>query len=108
MLAIARALIAAPRILLLDEPTEGLPSSILLNLMRVIKEIAAQGVAVLLAEQNVRMALATASRHYVLDNGEVRVAMTTSEIKKRNDLLVTYLGVAARAPVDTGTEAVTT
>jgi branched-chain amino acid transport system ATP-binding protein len=96
MLAIARALVGAPRVLLLDEPTEGLSPLMVQNLIRVIREIAAQGVAVLLAEQNVRVALATASRHYILDKGEVRVAMTTAEIERRNDLLVTYLGVAAR------------
>jgi branched-chain amino acid transport system ATP-binding protein len=97
MLAIARALVGTPRVLLLDEPTEGLSPSMCQTLMRTIKMIAAQGVAILLAEQNVRVALATGCRHYVLDKGEVRVAMTTAEIQSRNDLLVAFLGVAARA-----------
>ena len=99
MLAIARALVGRPRVLLLDEPTEGLSPMMVQNVMRVIRKIAAQGVAVLLAEQNVRVALETAGRHYILDKGEVRVAMTTAEIERRNELLVTYLGVAVRTPV---------
>ena len=93
-----RALIGKPRILLFDEPTEGLSPPMVKGLMRVIREISSRGVAVLLAEQNVRMALATASRHYILDKGEIRAAMTTSEIENREDLLIAYLGVAARGP----------
>jgi branched-chain amino acid transport system ATP-binding protein len=96
MLAVARALIGAPRVLLLDEPTEGLSPQMVQNLMRVIREISSQGVAVLLAEQNVRVAISTASRHYILDKGEVRATMTTSEIENREDILVAYLGIAAR------------
>ena len=96
MLAVARALIGMPRILLLDEPTEGLSPAMVQDLMRVIREISTQGVAVLLAEQNVRMALATATRHYILDKGQVRAALTTSEAEKRHDVLTAYLGVAAR------------
>jgi branched-chain amino acid transport system ATP-binding protein len=96
MLAVARALVGNPRILLLDEPTEGLSAFMVDSLMKAIREIASHGVAVLLAEQNVRMALATAGRHYVLDKGEIRVAMTTSEIENREDLLIAHLGVAAR------------
>ena len=96
MLAVARALIGMPRILLLDEPTEGLSPAMVQDLMRVIREISTQGVAVLLAEQNIRMALATATRHYILDKGEVRAALTTSEAEKRHDVLTAYLGVAAR------------
>ncbi len=61
-----------------------------------------QGTAVLLAEQNIRAALAAAHRHYLMDKGEVPVAMTTEEIQKREDLLVRYLGVAARVPVELG------
>ena len=97
MLAVARALIGAPRVLLLDEPTEGLSPQMVQNLMRVIREISSQGVAVLLAEQNVRVAISTASRHYILDKGAVRATMTTSEIENREDILVAYLGIAARA-----------
>ena len=102
MLAIARALIGSPRILLLDEPSEGLSPPAIREVMKVVREISIQGTAVLLAEQNIRAALAVADRHYLLDRGEVPVAMTTGEIQKREDLLVTYLGVAARMPVELG------
>jgi branched-chain amino acid transport system ATP-binding protein len=96
MLAIARALVGAPRVLLLDEPTEGLSPLVVRELMRVVRDVAAQGMAVLLAEQNVRMALSVATRHYILDKGQVQAAATTREIESRPDLLTTYLGVAAR------------
>lgn len=96
MLAIARALVGAPRVILLDEPTEGLSPLVVRDLMRVVRDIAAQGVAILLAEQNVRLALAVATRHYILDKGEVRAAATTQELESRPDILATYLGVAAR------------
>lgn len=94
MLAIARALVGAPRVLLLDEPTEGLSPPVIRDLMRVIRQVSAQGVAVLLAEQNVRVALSTASRHYILDKGEVRSAATTAELEGREDIITKYLGVA--------------
>jgi ABC-type cobalamin transport system ATPase subunit len=68
----------------------------------VVREISVQGTAVLLAEQNIRAALAAAHRHYLMDKGEVAVAMTTEEIQKREDLLVRYLGVAARMPLEIG------
>lgn len=94
MLAIARALVGGPRVLLLDEPTEGLSPPVIRDLMRVIRDVSAQGVAVLLAEQNVRVALATASRHYILERGEVRAVATTSELEEREEIVAKYLGVA--------------
>jgi branched-chain amino acid transport system ATP-binding protein len=96
MLAIARALIGMPRILLLDEPTEGLSPSMAHDLMQVVRAIASQGVAILLAEQNLRVALAVASRHYIIDKGEIRANLTTTEAANREDLFVAYLGVAGR------------
>lgn len=95
MLAIARALVGEPRVLLFDEPTEGLSPMVVADIMEVIREISAQGAAVLLAEQNVRVALAVADRHYILDRGEVRVAATTAELEQREDILTNYLGVKA-------------
>ncbi len=94
MLAIARALVGTPRVLLLDEPTEGLAPPVIRDLMRVIGEVAAQGVAVLLAEQNVRVALSSASRHYILDRGEVRSVATTAELEAREEIVARHLGVA--------------
>ena len=96
MLAIARALVGNPCILLLDEPTEGLSPLLVRELVHVVRDIAAHGVAVLLAEQNIRMALSTASRHYILDKGEVCFAATTAEINGREDIIVKYLGVTPR------------
>ncbi len=95
MLSIARALVGGPRVLLLDEPTEGLSPRVVRDLMRVVKDVAAQGVAVLLAEQNVHMALATAGRHYILDKGVVMAAATTAELEKRQDILAAHLGVSS-------------
>ena len=94
MLAIARALVGAPRVLLLDEPTEGLSPAVVRDLMLVIRDIAAQGVAVLLAEQNVRVALSNASRHYILDRGEVCSVTTTAELEEREEIVARHLGVA--------------
>ncbi len=97
MLAIARALVGEPRVLLFDEPTEGLSPMVVADIMEVVREISAQGAAVLLAEQNVRVALSVADRHYILDHGEVRVAATTAELEQREDILTNYLGVKAKS-----------
>ena len=94
MLAIARALVGAPRVLLLDEPTEGLSPAVIRDLMRVIADIAAQGVAVLLAEQNIRVALATAKRHYILDRGEIRLVTANADLEVQEEIVAEHLGVA--------------
>jgi branched-chain amino acid transport system ATP-binding protein len=100
MLAIARALVGNPHILLLDEPTEGLSPIMVRRIVKMISEIAENGVAVLLAEQNVRMALSAAARHYILDKGEVRVEATTKDIMNREDLLARYLGVSRQVAAE--------
>lgn len=94
MLAIARALVGAPRVLLLDEPTEGLSPSVIRDLMHVIADVAAQGVAVLLAEQNIRVALSSASRHYILDRGEIHSITDTADLDELEELVARHLGVA--------------
>ena len=71
MLAIARALMARPRLLLLDEPSMGLAPLLVQEIYRAIRQINQSGVSVLLVEQNTRMALTLADRGYVMDNGEV-------------------------------------
>lgn len=99
MLAIARALVGAPRLVLFDEPTEGLSPIVIADIMRVVKQIASSGAAVLLAEQNIRVALEVASRHYVLDHGEVRFSSTTAELEQRDDIIAEYLGVKAKSAI---------
>lgn len=96
MLTIARALVGRPRVLLLDEPTEGLAPLVVADIMEAVREISAQGAAVLLAEQNIRVALSIADRHYILDKGEVRVEGTTVELENREDILSEYLGVRVK------------
>jgi branched-chain amino acid transport system ATP-binding protein len=71
MLAIARALLINPRLLILDEPSQGLAPLVVREVFRVIAQMRAEGISVLLVEQNVRMSLEIADHAYVLDNGEV-------------------------------------
>ncbi len=99
MLAIARALVGEPRVVLFDEPTEGLSPMVIADIMHVVKQIALSGAAVLLAEQNVRVALDIASRHYILDHGEVRFSSTTAELRRRDDIIAEYLGVKAKSAI---------
>jgi len=92
MLAIGRALLGRPRLLLLDEPSMGLAPLLVEEIFRVIRELNRQGVTILLVEQNARAALSVAHRGYVLETG--RVAMTADALTLRNDEAVkrAYLG----------------
>ena len=95
MLAIGRALMSAPRILLLDEPSLGL-APILVNLIfRIIQEINHQGVAILLVEQNAHQALALAGRGYVLETGRVSTHGATAELQSDRRIQEAYLGGSA-------------
>ena len=71
MLSIARALVLNPKLLLLDEPSQGLAPLIVKEVFRIIASMRAEGISVLLVEQNVRVSLAIADRAYVLDNGQI-------------------------------------
>jgi branched-chain amino acid transport system ATP-binding protein len=92
MLAIGRALMAQPQLLLLDEPSLGLAPAILQELFRVVREINARGVAVLLVEQNVAMALELAGRAYVLEEGRIVAEGPPRELSNHPHIRRAYLG----------------
>ncbi|MEB3299966.1 MAG: ABC transporter ATP-binding protein [Candidatus Sericytochromatia bacterium] len=95
MLAMARALMGRPRLLLLDEPSMGLAPLIVRQIMRTIVEINKEGLPVLLVEQNARQALAIAHRGYVIENGRVTVSGTGSELLASEEVRQAYLGAHA-------------
>jgi branched-chain amino acid transport system ATP-binding protein len=92
MLAIARALMAAPRLLLLDEPSLGLAPLIIDAVYRIIGELRRGGLTVLLVEQNIQRALQAADRAYVFDTGCVAVSGTAAELRAMPDLERAYFG----------------
>jgi len=94
MLSIARALLNPTEILLLDEPTEGLAPQIVDDVLDIIADIKEQGVTVLLVEQNVTAAMEVATRHYVLEQGEIVFEGSTEELDADNEVQEQYLGVA--------------
>jgi branched-chain amino acid transport system ATP-binding protein len=94
MCAIARGLMARPRLLMLDEPSLGLSPIMLAEVFDTVKRIAAEGVTVLLVEQNVEQALALADRGYVLETGSVVLTGTGQELLGNDAVRKTYLGVA--------------
>ena len=97
MLAVARALCAAPKLLLMDEPTEGLMPSMIGKMIDTTVALRDRGVAVLLVEQKVEVALAVANRIAFLDNGRVAATATPEELHADPGPLHRHLGVAARA-----------
>ncbi len=93
MLAMGRALMAKPRILLLDEPSMGLAPILVDLIFDTIKEINAEGVTVLLVEQNALMALSIANRAYVLETGSIVLQGTGQELLNDPEVMKAYLGV---------------
>jgi branched-chain amino acid transport system ATP-binding protein len=92
MVAMGRALMSKPRLLLMDEPSMGLSPTLVQQNFRIIKEVHESGVSVLMVEQNAAMALSIADRGYVLSTGEIVLEGTAPELLKSEDLKRAYLG----------------
>ncbi len=93
MLAIGRAIMARPRLLLLDEPSLGLAPQIVRVIFKIIREINASGTTILLVEQNAHMALEVAQRAYVLEVGSIAVSGDAKELARSDEVRKRYLGV---------------
>ena len=93
MLAIARALVRDPKIILLDEPFEGLAPVIVRDLMKACRDLAEAGQTIVLVEQNLAATLALAQRIYIINNGHIVHEGPAQEIKAQPDVLQRYLGV---------------
>ncbi|HEU0073502.1 MAG TPA: ABC transporter ATP-binding protein [Dehalococcoidia bacterium] len=103
MLAIGRALMAKPRLLLLDEPSLGLAPLVVADIFDVVRQINQEGVTVLLAEQNARMALELAQRAYILEEGKVSGEGTGQEMLQADHVRRAYLGQVS--PLESAPEA---
>ena len=93
MLAIARALVRDPKIVLLDEPFEGLAPIIVRDLLGICRTLAAAGQTVVVVEQNIQAALALADRVYIINNGHIVEELTAASARARPEALHRYLGV---------------
>jgi branched-chain amino acid transport system ATP-binding protein len=94
MLAVARALTARPRLLMLDEPTTGLAPLIAQIAFEALEGLKKEGITLLIAEQQVPLALSVADRGYVLENGRIRLSGTSVELEQNPEVRRAYLGVA--------------
>ena len=92
MLAVARALMSRPKVLMMDEPSLGLAPLVVKGIFDIIREINKQGVTVLLIEQNANMALKTADYAYVLETGRIGLSGTGAELLTNEDVKKAYLG----------------
>jgi branched-chain amino acid transport system ATP-binding protein len=93
MLAIARALLTKPRLLLLDEPSLGLAPQVVQTIFKIIRDINAAGTTILLVEQNAHMALKVAHRAYVLEVGEIKMQGPAADLAASDEVRKAYLGV---------------
>jgi branched-chain amino acid transport system ATP-binding protein len=92
MLAIGRALMARPKLILMDEPSMGLAPLAVEKIFRALAELPARGITVLLVEQNARASLSIASRGYVLETGQIVLAGSSQELMDNHDVRRAYLG----------------
>jgi len=93
MLAIGRALMSNPKLLLMDEPSMGLAPMLVQEIFKIIREINSEGTTILLVEQNARMALSIANRAYVLETGEVVISGDAKELAENKEVQKAYLGL---------------
>jgi branched-chain amino acid transport system ATP-binding protein len=93
MLAMGRALMAQPRILLLDEPSMGLAPTLVEQIFATIQKIHSEGTSILLVEQNAHMALEVADRGYILQTGEIVLADTSANLRGNDEVRRAYLGI---------------
>jgi branched-chain amino acid transport system ATP-binding protein len=96
MLAIGRALMASPKVLLLDEPSLGLAPMVTRQIFQIIKALNAEGTTILLVEQNARLALAASDRAYILETGSVVLSGPSDELLESEEVKRSYLGGGAR------------
>jgi branched-chain amino acid transport system ATP-binding protein len=92
MLAMGRAIMAKPKLLLLDEPSMGLAPLMVKNIFQIIEQINAEGTTILLVEQNANMALSIANRAYVIETGRVVVSGSAAELQSSEQIKQAYLG----------------
>ena len=96
MLAIARCLIMKPKMLLMDEPTEGIMPKLVATLRKKIRAVNASGISILLVEQNVALALTICTRIYIMEKGVIRYEGTSKEIRENPDIAHRFLGLALK------------
>jgi branched-chain amino acid transport system ATP-binding protein len=94
MLAIARGLMAKPKILVLDEPSLGVAPLLVAEIFRLIVALREQGITILLAEQNARQALSIADRGYVFENGRITLSGTAKDLLNSREIAERYLGMS--------------
>ncbi len=92
MLAVGRALMSNPKIILMDEPSMGLSPLLVQEVFDIIKEVNAQGITILLVEQNAKMALKVADRAYVLETGKIKLSGDAKELLRNDEVKKAYLG----------------
>ena len=92
MLAIARALMSKPKLIMMDEPSLGLAPIVVQGVFDIIREINRQGVTILLVEQNANMALKAADLAYVMETGKITMSGTGKELAENDEIKAAYLG----------------